>query len=511
MQPLYYDVAIVGAGPTGTVLANLLGQAGLSVVIFDRSPDVIQVPRAMHFDGESMRIFQSIGLADAIAERARPAPLGTRYMTPDGQTLLIRKSSDAPGPHGWFVSWHFHQPELERVLRDGLARFPNVELKVSHEVEAVEGSKDGAVLRVHDQVSDQKFDVKAGYVVGCDGARSIVRRTIGSNAEDLGLHQPWLVVDMAVDPASPRVAALPEYALQLCDPKRPISVLYVNGNRRRWEIMMMPGDDAERMVEPDRFWPMLERWVQPEDGAIERSAVYTFHALIASPWRRDTLLLAGDSCHQTPPFLGQGMCAGLRDAANLAWKLVMVVQRKAAASLLDSYESERRPHVRTFIELSVKLGGILQTTDPAAAEKRNRQFAEGNTEIFEFPNPALGSGAWDKISPGAGQIFPQPRLADGSLLDDVVGRRFVVIGSGKMLEAIDDSARAIWNALDMAILADPTGALAEIIEEQGAEAIILRPDSYLFGIASDAEELSALTRRLANSLQLACLQPAAME
>lgn len=502
MQSPHCDIAIVGAGPTGLVLANLLGQAGISVMVLDRAPDVVQMPRAMHFDGEGMRIFQSIGLADLIAKLARPAPLGTRYMTAEGQTLLVRQGFGVPGPHGWFVSWHFHQPDLERVLRDGLARFPNVELRLSSEVLAVEVRNEGAVIRVHDSPSNRNYEVHARYVVGCDGARSTVRKTMDVEMEDLGLHQPWLVVDMLVNPASPRVAGLPDYALQLCDPKRPMSILYVSGNRRRWEIMIMSADDPARMTEPDNFWPLLARWMGPMDGEIERSAVYTFHSLIAHGWRRGPLLLAGDACHLTPPFLGQGMCAGLRDAANLAWKLALVVKNQADPALLDTYEAERRPHVKTFIELSVRLGGILQTTDPIVAAQRDRQFAQGGSEIFPFPNPPLGPGVRDAESPASGQIFPQPRLGMGHRLDDVVGGRFAVIGSKAVLDAVDDGVLEIWKALDVVVLADPEGELAATIEQMNIAAIVLRPDAYVFGSARNADQLCALTRRLAESLRL---------
>ena len=379
------DVAILGCGPVGALLGNLLGQAGLRVDIFERELEIHPLPRAVHFDGEVMRIFQSAGLARQISSAARPSSQGMHFVNAQGQTLMVRRGIDGPGPHGWAGNWYFHQPQLEAILRDGLARFPNVTVHLGREI----------------------ADVDALDVVGCDGARSLVRRAIGGRQRDLGLHQPWLVVDLVCDPDSSRVRALPDYTIQLCDPARPMTIVHVGGRRRRWEIMLMPGDEVARLTEPDIFWPMLSRWLGSRDAVLERAAVYTFHSVVQEGWRKGRLLLAGDACHQTPPFLGQGMCAGMRDASNLAWKLASVLRGEAPEALLDTYESERRPHVRAFIDLAVKLGAVLQETDPAAADARDRRFATGATQ-FDFPQPQLGPGARADAPPPVGTIFPQP-------------------------------------------------------------------------------------------------------
>jgi 3-(3-hydroxy-phenyl)propionate hydroxylase len=445
------DVAIVGCGPVGALLANLLGQAGLSVDIYDREREVYALPRAVHFDGEVMRIFQAAGLADRIAAATRPSPYGARYEDASGRTLLVRRGTDGPGPQGWSGSWYFHQPILEAILREGLARFPNVRVHLGHEVGSID-------------------DLDARYVVGCDGARSLVRRAIGGRQIDLGLHQPWLVVDLLADPESPRTRALPLHSLQFCDPARPMTLVNVNGRRRRWEIMLMPGDDPERLTDPDIFWPMIARWLGPDDAQIERSAVYTFHSVVQEGWRRGRLLLAGDSCHQTPPFLGQGMCAGMRDAANLAWKLAAVLQDGAPDGLLDTYESERRPHVTEFIELAVRLGAVIQATDPAIVAERNRRFAAG-TEIFDFPQAQLGPGCRAEAPPPVGTIFPQPRLADGRLMDDAIGQRFAVVGETTLLASLRPDAILL------------PGVGQDWLAQHGLRAALLRPDRYIFAVA----------------------------
>lgn len=458
---LLSDVAIVGCGPVGALLANLLGQQGLAVDIFDREREIYPLPRAVHFDGEVMRIFQATGLADRIAAAARPSSKGMHFVNAEGRTLMVRRGIDGPGPHGWAGNWYFHQPELERILRAGLTRFPNVRVHLGHEVGSVDG-------------------LDARYVAGCDGACSLVRRAIGSRRVDLGLHQPWLVVDLIGDPNTPRMRALPDYSVQLCDPARPMTLVNVGsapgGIRRRWEIMLMPGDDPARVVEPALFWPMIDRWLGPEDARPERAAVYTFHSVVQEGWRKGRLLLAGDSCHQTPPFLGQGMCAGMRDAANLAWKLATVVKSGVPDALLDSYESERLPHVRTFIELAVRLGAILQETDPEAARARDRRF-EAGVEMFDYPQPQLGPGCRVDAPPPVGTIFPQPRLDDGRLMDEAIGQRFAVVGEAAVLDGLQTDA----------VLLPDVGL--DWLSLHGKRAAVLRPDRYVFAVASDRAEL----------------------
>jgi 3-(3-hydroxy-phenyl)propionate hydroxylase len=441
------DVAILGYGPVGALLANLLGQAGLRVGVFERDRDIHALPRAVHFDGEVMRIFQSAGLAGRIAAMARPSAKGMHFVTADGRTLMIRRGIEGVGPHGWAGNWYFHQPDLEAILREGVARFANVEVHLGREV-------------------GDTGELDARYVVGCDGARSLVRQAIGSTRLDLGLHQPWLVVDLLCDPASPRVQALPEYTVQLCDPARPMTAVNVGGRRRRWEIMLMPGDDPARLTEPSVFWPMLGRWLGPGDAVIERAAVYTFHSVVQQGWRKGRLLLAGDACHQTPPFLGQGMCAGMRDASNLAWRLVEVLRGQAPDSLLDSYERERRPHAQAFIELAVKLGGVLQETDPGRAAARDARFAAG-AELFDFPQPHLGG-----CTPPVGTIFPQPRLPDGRLMDEAIGQRFAVVGDTSLLVAQRPDA----------IRLDGVGS--EWLGQRNLRAALLRPDRYVAAVAT---------------------------
>ncbi len=498
-----FDVVVAGFGPVGALLANLLGRCGLRVLVLERDADLHPLPRAVHFDGEVMRVFQAAGLAEAVAGVARPTSKGMHFVNAAGETLMVRRGTDGPGPHDWASNWYFHQPELDAVLRAGVARFASVEVRLGHEVRAVRDVGGHASVTVREVKTGASSDPTARYVVGCDGARSLVREAIGASMRDLGLHQPWLVVDVVARAGSERASRLPDFTVQHCDPRRPMTRVHVKGLRHRWEIMLMPGDDEAEIVRPARVWPLLAHAIGPDDAHLERAAVYTFHALVAAPWRRGRLMLAGDSAHQTPPFLGQGMCAGIRDASNLAWKLAMVVAGKAGESLLDTYESERSPHVREFIELAVRLGAVIQATDPAVAEARDAEFRASGPRMFDFPQPRLGPGVWTGGSPASGAVFAQPRLADGRRLDEAVGGRFAVL-SVLPLDALDARARSPGDeprdGLDLAFVDAPGPEVEAWLAGRGAAAVVVRPDRYVFATAHDEAALRRVLDELASRL-----------
>ena len=492
-MPECFDVAIVGLGPAGGALANLLGQAGFSVAVLEREAAIYPLPRAIHFDGEVMRVFHGMGLKNEIEAVTRPGDKNMHFVNADNRVLLERGGASLNGPHGCANNHYFHQPELEAVLRRGIERFPAVRVFLRHEVFAITAAENDCSLSVENMADGSLNDFRARYVVGCDGARSLVRRLMGSTMEDLGLHQPWLVFDAIL---KREVPSLPDNTVQFCDPARPATYCKVIGERRRWEIMLMPGDDALAIARIESVWKLVNRWITPADADIERAVVYTFHSVIARGWRRGRLMIAGDSAHQTPPFLGQGMCAGIRDAANLAWKLTMVLRNQAPASLLDTYESERAPHVRAFIDLAMRLGDVIQTTDPVVAAERDRKFAAGKPEIFEFPAPGLGPGVRMETGSPAGQPFPQPVLADGRLLDTVTGARFAVLGAPDFLVDADQATRARWSGVDAAVIDDTGPAVRQWLAAHDAKAVVLRPDHYIVGIARDAAELAEVCARL---------------
>jgi 3-(3-hydroxy-phenyl)propionate hydroxylase len=496
-----FDIAIIGYGPAGATLANLLGQAGLSVLVLEKETGIYPLPRAIHFDGEVMRVFQSLGLRTEVEAISRAGSKGMYFNNAADETLLIRGGTSERGPHGCATSYYFHQPELEAVLRDGLRRYPQVQVRTLHEVTGVDDGADAVTLQVNNLSDSQAYSVQARYVVGCDGARSMVRKAVGAHMVDLGLHQPWLVFDALLKTDVP---SLPSHTVQHCNPARPMTYCNVTGNRRRWEIMLMPSDDPVQLVQPETLWQLVSRWMKPEHADIERATIYTFHSLIAEGWRKGRLMLAGDSAHQTPPFLGQGMCAAIRDAANLAWKLDAVLHGGASDALLDTYEQERLPHVRAFIDLAVKLGDIIQTTDPQAARERDAKFKAGQPEIFQFPAPRLGAGLWQGEHPSVAQIFPQPVLANGQLMDAAIGLNFAAIGDEALLSGVSDETREAWQAQGLVTLAsDGQPEVRAWLDQQGVRAVLLRPDRYIVGVAQTASELEHLSALLPAAAALA--------
>ena len=486
-----YDVAIVGLGPTGATLGNLLAIQGLRVLVLERDKDIFALPRAVHFDGECMRVFQTLGIADALLPNLFVGP-GMKFVNAQGKLLIDWQRTTSIGPHGWCASYKFHQPDLENALRERLAQQPNVEIRLRHEVFALDETADGVALRFEDTSCGKLGRATARYVVGCDGARSIARRFMGTELNDLKSHESWVVVDVMLNAPRPDLG---DFSIQYCDPARPTTYTRGPGNRRRWEVMVMPGDDAMQLSSPEWLWDKLSRWISPADARLERSAVYTFHSVIANGWRRGRLLLAGDAAHQTPPFMGQGMAAGIRDASNLAWKLGAVLRDEATDALLDTYESERSPHAREFIETAVQLGAVIQTTHPELADTRDGEMTQA-IRNFATPQPKLGPGAWvDDPSASAGRIAAQPRLENGHLLDDEVGYRFALITRPALVNECRDLPRLTARAR-VALVASDDASVRAWLESTGAVAVLLRPDRYVFGVAPDMRTLNDLLERI---------------
>lgn len=503
------DVAIAGCGPVGAVMANLLGQAGLRVAIYEIGSSVYHLPRAAHFDAEIMRVFQAIGLAEAVLPATRPIK-GMHFMNAEGRKLFGFDAPPGEGPQGWPAGFLFYQPDLELALRDGLARFPSVDVRYEHEVLAFEQDVDAVAIRVRDLRSGEERIDHARFLIGADGGRSTVRKLAGMELEDLGFDQPWLVVDTMLK----RDVALPEVALQICDPARPATFIPSTGQHRRWELMLVPGDAPDSM--PGRAEELIRPWISTDDTEIIRAVVYTFHALIAKQWRDRRVLIIGDAAHQMPPFLGQGMCSGIRDAHNLAWKLRMVLAGCADASLLDSYQHERAPHVRAIIERAVSIGRVIQTTDREVAAARDAHFAAGGAVPGEGepPMPALANGIVSR-TPRAGTLFPQPRVRthDGCerRLDDLLGDGFAVVGPAAQRDAISRASASIAAVTGLPVQAigvgagdaavagmqavqDEAGALTAWLSAHGTT--IVRPDHYVYGTARDDAELAWLAQSL---------------
>ena len=355
------DIAIVGYGPVGNALAILLAQLGRRVVVLERWPEPYPLPRAVHFDHEVGRIFQACGIGDEIRAISEPAAV-YEWRNAAGTTLL-RFGREGDGPSGWPASSMVNQPAIERLL-DERARTLGVEVRRGVEVTRVDQRDDHVVVG-----GAEGPILSASYVIGCDGANSTVRTRLDLPVTDLGFFYDWLIVDVILD--EPRV--FDPINLQICDPARPTTVVSGGPGRRRWEFMKLPDESLDELHDEQRAWELLEPWdVHPGNARLERHAVYTFNARYAEAWRAGRVLIAGDAAHLMPPFAGQGLCSGLRDAANLAWKLDLALDGRAAPALLDSYESERMPSARAAIEFSIELGKVICVPDPAEAAGARR-------------------------------------------------------------------------------------------------------------------------------------------
>ena len=506
---MMYDVAIVGFGPTGAVLAGLLGQQGLKVWVCDQATEVYEKPRAIALDHEIMRVFQQLGLLEALTSFVEPFT-NSEFYGVDGQLIKCMSTVEPPYPMTFTPSMVFSQPNFERVLRQRVQNLPSVQVNLGTRLLGLQpinegGSEAGVTLTVaptdgaeHHGQMGALHQVQARYVVGCDGASSLVRQSVGIELEDLDFDEPWLVVDVLVNEQG--LAKLPKVSVQYCEPDRPSTYLIVTQNHRRWELSINPGEDPKQLATPEGTWKLLSRWLQPHEGTLWRQASYRFHALVAERFHSGRVFLAGDAAHQQPPFLGQGMCQGVRDAVNLSWKLGAVLNGHASNALLDSYSQERKAHVKELTSRIKGIGQLVGERNLDKARERDRKLlAECGGVVKPMPRqnvqPALVHGCLDPAaSAGTGTLFPQAWLKQVRM-DDLWGCGWRVVLSA---EASADFATWLaqpaysWiktmklGAVD-AIEAD--GVMAAWLQAHSCHAALVRPDHYVFGTAQTATQL----------------------
>lgn len=494
--PVSAEVVVVGFGPVGAALAGLLGNRGISVLVLERDEDVFPLPRAAHVDHTGLRTWQELGVLDELLPDMQPNS-GLDFVTADGGVLLS-VPGDQSSASGLPASMYFHQPGVDRAIRREVSALPSVEVLLGVDVRHV-GVVDGrAVLDVVDS-GGNGFQIQAPWAVGCDGAWSVVRESSQLALDDLQYEEPWLVVDVILPESSTGI--LQDRAICRCDPNRPTYSIPMPADRHRFEFRLMNGESADEMLQTGRTLELLAPWLNGEAVRIERSAVYTFHGLVAPDWRNGPVLLAGDAAHQMPPFLGQGMCSGLRDASNLAWKLQHVLRRGAPTGLLDTYTDERRDHVREIVESAVAFGRIISVVDPAEAEVRDREIlgdVAPATERMAFALPTLAAGPL--VLEGGGELFIQPPGVRGQRLDDVAGPRFAVYGRSTQ----DIQGEAAWwtDEVGATVAAlDDLGDFAAPIDKwltaRDARVVVIRPDRYVMWAGND---LGAATRAVMDLL-----------
>ncbi|MCD6076334.1 MAG: bifunctional 3-(3-hydroxy-phenyl)propionate/3-hydroxycinnamic acid hydroxylase [Ramlibacter sp.] len=508
-----YDVAIVGYGPAGAVAAGLLGLEGLSVYVCERLWDVYQIPRAISLDHEIQRVFQQLGVMDAVQPHCEPFT-PSEYFGVDGQLIRRMTMVEPPYPQGYTPSVVFTQPPVESALRARVAQMPNVRVELGVELRGLVQDAHGVSLQIEDGDGGSR-QVRAKYVVACDGGSSTVRTRLDMPLEDLDFDEPWLVVDVLVNERG--LAKLPQVSVQYCEPERPCTLVIGPKNHRRWEISLRPGEDPKQVATPEATWKLLSRWITPEDGELWRQASYRFHALVASEWRKGRVFLAGDAAHMQPPFLGQGMCQGIRDVTNLSWKLAAVlhgdVRGTAAQALLDSYGAERKAHVRELTSRIKGVGAVVCERDPVKARARDAKLlADCGGVVQDTPRqdilPRLEAGLLSAtVDTARGSLFPQPWLVQGGIrrrMDELAGRGWrLVLAPGVA------APEAAWPGLRTLSLgwplAEADGVAEAWLRRHECVAALLRPDHYVYGVASTPDTIPSLVDEAAAALGIAAM------
>ncbi|NMO01483.1 bifunctional 3-(3-hydroxy-phenyl)propionate/3-hydroxycinnamic acid hydroxylase [Gordonia sp. TBRC 11910] len=549
-----YDVAVVGLGPTGLTLAHLLGRRGLSVLVLEREPQFYGNARAVYTDDEALRVFQTAGVADDIHEDMN-VDSAVQWVTADGEVLVQFRQPQRP--LWWPVTNFFYQPYLETKLADTLTRYPNVEVRRGREVVDFHQDADGVTV-VHAAATGSQYGkqdnavdestretVRASYLVGADGGRSIIRTRLGIDMSGKSFPERWLVVDLSAKEGTDPFRHLPYFDF-VCDPDMPTVSCPQPGRHHRFEFNLSDDDEKDEFESDETVSRLIGRYVDVDEVNVERRLVYTFNAVIADRWREGRILLAGDAAHMTPQFIGQGMNAGVRDADNLSWKLHAVLQHGADPAILDSYESERRHHAKSMIDLSVfnkslvsvQNSGLAQTRDIALRTALHVPALGGWVRRAGMkPKPRFRRGEYlgldrARIRGIEGTLPPQPvvRRYDGQRvrLDDALGIGWAVIGFETDPREALGADTATWERLGASFatvyraggrpqgrigdgrrnaglldLEDTEGRLTAWLCRAGhrpGTVLVLRPDKYVFGASRDAAELTRqLQRRVAPS------------
>ena len=400
-------VIVVGAGPAGCTAALLLADSGIPVTLLERYPQPHPLPRAVHLDDEVARVLDRIGVSEGFLARSRPGS-GLRLLDARHRVMAEFGRDHQPGQHGFPQANMFHQPDLEELMLARIDRHPLISLRRGADVTGLDGALDPLTadpVRVHARVAGQPQTFTGRVVLGCDGANSTIRQLAGITMDDLGFTERWLVVDIKAETGLDTWDGVE----QICDPARAATFMQVTGDRYRWEFRLRDGEDEADLITSAALGQLLRPWTGRSDLdglQIIRTATYTFRAQMASRFRSGRIFLLGDAAHLTPPFIGQGLAGGLRDADNLAWKLAYVLTGRAGENLLDTYDSERRPHATALVKKAVRVGWAMTGgQDHAAAARRIALAAAVRSDRI---CQAIGSTATPRLKAGA--LQPSPRF-----------------------------------------------------------------------------------------------------
>ena len=500
-----YDVAIVGYGPVGVTAANLLGQMGLTVVVIERDPDIYARARAISTDEEVLRIWQQVGLADRLNADMQPG-CGASFVDAKGEPFV--KLLPAPRGNGHPPQQFIYQPALEKVLRAGVERFPNVSVLLEHECLRVVQKPDHAELMLADLTVDEFRRVRASYVIAADGGSSAIRAQLGVGFGGRTFAERWIVIDTKVIEEWPGHDRLRFH----CNPERPTVDCPTPLGHHRWEFPVRDEEDERDLLNEVAIWKVLRgQGISERNVEILGFACYSHHVRFADRWRVGRVFLAGDAAHAMPPWIGQGMCAGVRDVGNLCWKLGAVLQNQLPESVLDSYQAERLPHVREVTDRAVKTGKIIIQRNRFRAAARNHIFRTASKVPYFLdwlrdhrwlPDARYTDGLVANSGNGAeGWLIPQPWVIDEKndtvRLDDVVGGRWTVLYTGTPSDLWGwrsggvPTLRVVPAGTTPApdSIVDTDGSLIRWLEKKRAVAVAVRPDGFVYAGASADQPL----------------------
>lgn len=502
------DVAIIGFGPTGVSAANALGALGVSAIAFERDADIYPRARAVTINDWTMRCFQSVGLDDAVGEDL-DLTMALRWILYDGTEIM--RMEFPPSTLGHARSYAIYQPLLEQTLRDGVSRYADrVRVEFGKEVTDLSQDDDAVTVKVRDLATGDDSSVRVRYVLACDGGSSHTRSLIGSNMLGDTVDTTWVVIDAKVKRWWPDRHILTFWS----DQQRPVVDIALAKGNHRWELPLGPDESEADFQTQEQIWNLLENLgVSRDDVDVHQHAFYRHHIRMADAWRKDRVFLLGDAAHLMPPWAGQGMQSGVRDAFNLAWKISGVIKGQLPDSILDSYQSERQPNVQMYTEIAVGLGMIIKQ------ELTPEQIAASAPPPGEEPpliQPPFLVGGWLRGDTGPssviGKMIPQPLAASPqgviSKLDDLMGNGFILLGDDiDPREVLSADEKAEWDRLGVRYcglrsvtgatqgpddIVDVEGKLSDWMKSYGARVIAVRPDRFVaacnqFGLSVPTE------------------------
>ena len=500
-----YDVAIVGYGPVGVTAANLLGQQGLSVVVVERDPDIYARARAISTDEEVVRIWQQVGLADRLNADMHPG-CGANFV--DAKGVPFVRLMPASRGNGHLPQQFIYQPALEKVLRAGVDRFPNVSVLIEHECLRVIQRADHVELMLADLNVDEFRRIRASYVIAADGGSSAIRGQLGVGFGGRTYGERWIVIDTKVLKEWPGHDRLRFH----CNPERPTVDCPTPLGHHRWEFPVRDEEHERDLLTEDAIWKVLRaQGITQENVRILGFACYSHHVRFADRWRVGRIFLAGDAAHAMPPWIGQGMAAGVRDVANLCWKLGAVLAGSLPESVLDTYQAERLPHVKEVTNRAVKTGKLIIQRKRWRAAVRNHVFRTASKVPYFttwlrdhrwLPDACYREGLLAHNGNHAvGWQIPQPWVVDEKgetvRLDDIIGGRWVVLHTGPSSDWPD------WRAVGVPIMrltppgsvpradciVDCDESLTSWLDNKGASVVVVRPDGFVYAAAAGSQPL----------------------